>query len=155
MQNANYYSNLLKTEEVTSFITTRHISEKTMLETEHCTWPIHFMEQVHGHHFEVVGSDDPAGSAGEADALVTARKKVLLRVRVADCLPVLIYLPGQAVAAIHSGRASTEANIVGKVLQYFKNAYSNNRAPTVWLGPCICFDCYQIDRATDVDGRRR
>ncbi|MEO1260442.1 MAG: polyphenol oxidase family protein [Bacteroidota bacterium] len=150
MKTVNYYSNLLKTNEVASFITTKNISEKEILEAEQCEWPIHFMDQVHGHHFEKVGLNDPAGSAGEADALVTERKKVLLRVRVADCLPVLIYLPGHAVAAIHSGRASTEGNIVGKVLQYFKNTYPIEKAPTVWLGPCICYDCYQIDRATDL-----
>ena len=150
MQAAKYYSHLLSPDQVVSFITTKHISEDEMLEAEACSWPIFFMNQVHGHHFKIINANTPAGSVGEADALISERNKILLRVRVADCLPVLVYLPGQAVAAIHSGRASTEGNIVGKVLWHFKNTYPSVETPVVWLGPCICFDCYQIDRETDL-----
>lgn len=147
---ANYYKNLLQTDEVVSFITTKYISEKEMMAAESCDWPIYSMNQVHGYHFEIIQEKHPAGSIGEADAIISARKNILLRVRVADCLPVLIYLPGRAVAAIHSGRASTEGNIVGRVLNNFQKNYLKENQPTIWLGPCICYDCYQIDREKDL-----
>lgn len=146
-----YYKDLLKTEEVYSFITTKHGGELELLRSESCDWPVYFMEQVHGNHFEIVEKrDGESGLVGQADAMITMQKQILLRVKVADCLPVLAYFPGQAVAAIHSGRASTEGNIVGKVLQYMKSTYPSIQQPILWLGPCICFGCYQIDRETDL-----
>lgn len=151
VQPSTYYKDLLKTNEVISLITTKHISELELIHSASCSWPIYFMEQVHGNHFEIVEkSNGMAGAVGQADAIITRQKQILLRVKVADCLPVLAYFPNHAVAAIHSGRASTEGNIVGKVLQYLKDEQPLLQSPILWLGPCICFDCYQIDREADL-----
>lgn len=150
-QPSTYYKDLLKTEGVHSFITTKQTGELELMRSESCDWPIHFMEQVHGNHFEIVEKEAGiSGSVGQADAMITMQKQILLRVKVADCLPVLAYFPDHAVAAIHSGRASTEGNIVGRVLQYLKAQKPSSQSPILWLGPCICFDCYQIDRETDL-----
>ena len=149
-QPITHYDNLLRTNAVFSFITTKHGSEQELLKTEKCEWPIYFIDQVHGNNFKVIKNQNVSGSMGEADAMITDRKKILLRVRVADCLPVLAYFPDQFIAAIHSGRASTEGNIVGKVLQFIKENNKTHEQPILWLGPCICFDCYQIDRETDL-----
>ena len=146
-----YYKNLLKTDEVSSFITTRYIDGTALTNTENGDWPVHYMKQVHGHHFEMVSNDSETPTCvGEADGIITFQKQILLRVKVADCLPVLAYFPNRAVAAIHSGRASTEGNIVGRMLRYMKNIHAPSPPPIFWLGPCICFDCYQIDRKTDL-----
>lgn len=145
----SYYNNLLQSDKTLSFITTKNISESELIKKENCTWPIHYMEQVHGNDFKIITNNSPK-NIGEADGIITDQKNILLRVRVADCLPVLIYLPNQAVAAIHSGRASTEGNIVGRVLHYFKNNYASDKNPIIWLGPCICSNCYQINRELDL-----
>ena len=150
-QASTYYKNLLQSGEARSFITTRHITEPALLKTESCNWPVYRMDQVHSNHFEVVTDQhNPAEIISGTDALITFQKQILLRVKVADCLPVLAYFPDKAIAAIHSGRASTKKNIVGRVLQYIKVNHAPILPPTLWLGPCICYNCYQIDRVTDL-----
>ena len=148
-KNHPYYRDLMQSNEVLSFITTKNIYETEILKAENCIMPVYYMEQVHGNDFKIINLGTPKNT-GEVDGIITTQKNILLRVRVADCLPVLVYLPGQVVAAIHSGRASTEGNIVGKILHYIKNNYSSDKKPNIWLGPCICFNCYQINRDLDL-----
>src|SRR3982751_1860020 len=107
-----------------------------------------WLEQVHG--IDVVDVDlAPVTNADRrprADAAVTRMARVVLSVRVADCLPVLFSdREGSVVAAAHAGwrglRAGILENTVGTM----------GRAPpdiVAWLGPAIGQRAFEV--GTDV-----
>jgi len=71
-----------------------------------------FVDQVHG--TDVVEAVGPwAGSAPQADAVVTTRNGLALAVMVADCVPVLLADPVRgAVGVAHAGRVGLAAGVV-------------------------------------------
>jgi YfiH family protein len=123
------------------------------------------MEQTHSDDFAEVSEENflpeiRVVTIPKVDAVITTKKNILLSVKTADCLPILIYWENglgsnsSGVAAIHSGRAGTEKKILTKVLLHLKNKYQVGKTEgdklTVWLGPAICKNCYQIDRKTNL-----
>lgn len=90
--------------------------------------------QVHGR--DVLRVEAP-GLAGEADALVSARRGLLLAIRVADCVPILV--AGQdGVAAIHAGWRGLALGVIPAALE----ALGPARAAAV--GPCISAAAYEV-----------
>lgn len=81
-----------------------------------------------------------------ADALITDIKGQFLIVRSADCLPILLFDPDKyVVAAVHSGRAGTRANIVGKCIQAMVEHYTCNPQDIIaHVGAGICEAHYQV-----------
>ena len=82
-----------------------------------------FMQQVHGGDVALVGADhagagvrDHATAVAGVDGLVTTQEDLALAVLVADCVPVILVDPGNAVAAVHAGRGGVEANVVDAAL---------------------------------------
>src|SRR4030042_5311317 len=73
---------------------------------------IFFPVQRHTDNILVIGSDlKPA----IADAVVTDRKRLLLGVKVADCVPILLFDRKRAIiGAVHAGWRGTEENIKRK-----------------------------------------
>jgi polyphenol oxidase len=122
-----------------------------------------FMEQVHGPGVAVV-DDRHAGrgltSHGDAvegvDALVTAAEDLALVVMVADCVPVLLALPGRAIAAAHAGRRGIETEVlaatVARLVDVGQGAAGEVEA---LIGPAIGGCCYEVpaDLAEAVAGR--
>lgn len=98
----------------------------------------------------------------DVDAVITNQKNILLTVKTADCLPILIYFSdsnkSEIIAAIHSGRVSTEKKILTKVLEHLKLKYKIDKllinSPTakltIWFGPAICKKCYQINQEKNI-----
>ena len=62
--------------------------------------PIQIMTQNHGNQVSVI---EQSVSAPVADAMVSSNKEIALVVRVADCLPLLLYSTN-VIAAVHVGR---------------------------------------------------
>lgn len=99
----------------------------------------------------------------QTDACFTSQPSTTLIVRTADCLPILLsaYTTDEAgstrfVAAAHAGRKGTQQNILYKLLEELAVSYSFSEILakpasklSVWFGPAICVDCYQIERETD------
>jgi YfiH family protein len=81
-----------------------------------------------------------------ADAVVTNRKGVAIGVRVADCVPILLYDVRQKVAgAVHAGWRGTADGIIKKTIAVFRQKY--NSAPQdviVAIGPSIKGSCYVV-----------
>lgn len=109
-----------------------------------------FMRQVHGSDVAVVGPDergrglgDHTQAVGPADALVTFDPGVALVVQVADCVPVLLWDPGRAVAAVHAGRGGVEADVVDATLRTMA-APAPDRVTAV-IGPAIGGCCYEVE----------
>jgi YfiH family protein len=100
--------------------------------------PVAVMQQVHGDQVVVV---DAVTKTPTADALVTSNKEIALAVRVADCLPLLMYSEN-VVAAVHVGRKG----LVNKVAENAVNQMRKLGAEEIQgvVGPHICGDCYEV-----------
>ncbi len=93
------------------------------------------VSQVHG--AGVIVADGP-GLLGEADALITRQRGLLLAIRTADCVPVLVVGGGGEIAAIHAGWRGLAAGVIPAAL----SAMSAPRLAVV--GPCISAASYQV-----------
>ncbi len=100
-------------------------------------------EQVHGKY--IVSVDSPVTSP-KTDALVTARKDILLTISVADCVPVLLFDSKRRIAcAIHAGWRGTASNISGEVVRYIVENYASNTQDIVaFIGPSAGVCCYEV-----------
>lgn len=102
--------------------------------------------QTHSNNIAQVCSNDLGREMPQADALITDKKDVFLSIRVADCVPVLLYDPVKmAIGLAHAGwRGSINKiteNTVGKMIR----AYDCNPSDfTAVIGPCIGKCCYQV-----------
>lgn len=102
-----------------------------------------FMHQTHSDKVIIV---DRKSQNISADAMISIDKKVALCVRVADCLPILICdFKTQAKAAIHSGRAGSFKNILGKTVAQMQREFGcNTRDLGVVIGFGIKDCCYEV-----------
>ena len=83
----------------------------------------------------------------KADAIITHLSEIPIGIFTADCLPILIYDPGQHVAAaVHAGRKGTCQNIVNKTIRAMSKEYGcRPEALVAGIGPGIGGCCYEID----------
>ncbi len=111
-------------------------------------------EQVHGAEVAVVV--EPGHSAG-VDALVTNVPGLVLGIYVADCAAVyLADINGRAVGLIHSGRAGTEMNIVGRTIARLQERFDVRPEDlVVELSPCIRPPLYETDFAAAILAQAR
>ncbi len=81
-----------------------------------------------------------------ADSVITTEKGVLLGIKVADCVPILLYDPvRRIVAATHAGWRGTARGILGKTIGVFLERY--NSLPDdiiISMGPSIRWCCYRV-----------
>jgi hypothetical protein len=127
---------------------TRHISLDEMLSRLSSDFYPVVMDQVHGGDVVVIDGPITDGAAPGCDAIVSNDPKALLTVRTADCLPVLVWHPSGAKAAIHAGRKSTEQGILERTLLTMTDlGYESDFM--IWFGPRLCVSCHQIDRDND------
>ena len=86
------------------------------------------------------------------DALVTRQKDLLLVIKMADCAPLLFYdAVTETIAAAHAGRVGTNLGIAEKTVEHLAKNHSIRPSDLrVIIGPSICVNCYQIDRAKDL-----
>ena len=96
---------------------------------------------VHGAEVAVVRG--PGLSPG-CDALVTRERGIALAVTTADCLPLILTLPG-TVAVAHCGWRGTAAGLPGRtVLAACAAAAVPPQEVKAYLGPCIRPCCYEV-----------
>lgn len=145
--------------------------EETLNKKEFSKFSFVEMEQTHSNNFiEIFEAPKNKQIIPNVDALITTKKNILLVVKTADCLPILIHWKSaqnhnlhEGIVAIHSGRVGTEKKILSKVIKYLKLKYGvgSKKAPTdldkiqtnnltIWLGPAICKECYQVDKKSDL-----
>ncbi|MCB9671764.1 MAG: peptidoglycan editing factor PgeF [Alphaproteobacteria bacterium] len=103
------------------------------------------VNQVHGDRvLRVDAGGGPLATLGDADALVTTARGVVLAVRTADCVPVLFAVPG-GVAAAHAGWRGVAAAIVPATLRALCEATGASPADVrVAVGPHIGPDVYEV-----------
>lgn len=106
--------------------------------------PVQRMHQVHGATVvDVVSPVSSTSTVPRADALVTSLPAVALMTRAADCVPVLLAdVSAGMVAAVHSGRAGLEADVVGATVRRMRSLGADQ--VHAWIGPHVCGACYEV-----------
>ncbi len=101
------------------------------------------MRQVHSGTVRVV---DRGGISDDTDGLLTATPGVLLGVRVADCVPVLLYDPRrEAAGAIHCGWRPIVSGILERALELMHSEWGSRPEDVLAaLGPSAGPCCYEI-----------
>ncbi len=101
-------------------------------------------KQIHSNIVEIVTQKD-LGRHFECDGFVTNEKDLLLTVKVADCVPILLYDDSGVIGAVHAGWRGTVSgiavNAVKKMLLLGASAENIKAA----IGPCIHSCCYEVD----------
>jgi YfiH family protein len=100
--------------------------------------PIQIMTQNHGNQVSVI---EQSVSAPVADAMVSSNKEIALVVRVADCLPLLLYSTN-VIAAVHVGRKGLMNQVAVNAVAEMKKLGAAEITGVV--GPHICGQCYEV-----------
>ncbi|MEU9583089.1 peptidoglycan editing factor PgeF [Streptomyces werraensis] len=130
--------------------TNRELAAKALgVDPDRVVW----MNQVHGADAVVV--DEPWGDrpVPEVDAVVTARRGLVLAVLTADCVPVLLADPVAGVAAAaHAGRPGLVAGIVPAAVRAMTGLGADPARIVARTGPAVCGRCYEVpeDMRADV-----
>jgi polyphenol oxidase len=154
LENKQYYQELIKDENLETYLTTREGSLDWMINKGPLKNQVVIdMEQVHSNDiFEV--NMMPRSCNRETvvcvDGLITKLKNVFLVVRTADCMPVIVYHPKSIIAVVHAGRKGTEECILYKALENIKERFNIFDGFKIWFGPAICNNCYQIDKKDNI-----
>lgn len=115
--------------------------------------------QVHGRELAVIDAffADRSTFAVEPllqgyDALATQCPDITLMVRVADCVPVILYAPDQEMAAVvHAGWRGTLAGIAGETARKMMQLYhAEAGAIRAGIGPAIGPCCYRVQEEVAV-----
>ncbi len=82
-----------------------------------------------------------------ADAVVTVRKDIVIGIRVADCVPVLIFERTRGIiAAVHAGWRGTAASILKKTVQTMIDRFHGSPGEMLLaIGPAIRGCSYGVD----------
>jgi purine-nucleoside/S-methyl-5'-thioadenosine phosphorylase / adenosine deaminase len=132
---------------VRGFFTTKRIGDDADEVLRYCAVPasrFYMPVQKHTDKIIVVGHDaEPV----VGDAVVTHRSGIAIGVRVADCVPVLVFeRKAGLVAAVHAGWRGTASGILRKTIDTMIERF--NAEPTEMLlaiGPSIKGCCYCVD----------
>ncbi|QHW30361.1 peptidoglycan editing factor PgeF [Paenibacillus rhizovicinus] len=111
-------------------------------------------EQVHGDRVMVVGKADRgkgresrSSSVGDADAMITNEKNVLLTSFYADCVPLYFYDPVKGVVALaHAGWKGTVLEIARKTVEAMSERFGCVPEDIqAAIGPSIGLCCYEVN----------
>ncbi|MBV8207750.1 MAG: peptidoglycan editing factor PgeF [Acidobacteria bacterium] len=102
------------------------------------------LRQVHSDTIHVVNEQTASQLTG--DGLITAVAGLALKIRTADCVPLLIAASdGRAVGAFHAGWRGTLARIAEKAVGAFRQRLDIAPEELVAaIGPCIHSCCYEV-----------
>lgn len=102
-------------------------------------------EQVHGNHVEIVSQP---GLYPATDGLITARRGIVLAVKIADCVPLLFFDPVKTVlAVVHAGWRGVIYGIIPAAVQSMIDEFFVRPENLLCaIGPSIRSCCYEIQR---------
>jgi YfiH family protein len=101
----------------------------------------YYIKQVHGN--KVINLDNDSKFSHVCDGLITRKKKQVIGILTADCIPLIISSKcGNIVCALHVGRKGLEYNIIKNAFKIL-NKYSYEYE--AWVGPAISKKYYIVD----------
>ncbi len=102
-------------------------------------------KQIHSALVETVTEAD-LGREFACDGFVTDRKRLLLTVKTADCVPILLCdEKAGVIAAVHAGWRGTVAGIACEAVNKMTDLGADPSAIVAAIGPCIHRECYEVD----------
>ena len=101
-------------------------------------------KQIHSNIVEIVTKND-LGRHFECDGFVTNEKDLLLTVKVADCVPILLYDDSGVIGAVHAGWRGTVNGIAVNAVKKMIMLGASAENIKVAIGPCIHACCYEVD----------
>jgi polyphenol oxidase len=115
------------------------ISNALLIKKENVYLPI----QKHTDKVLVLDSDL---NPGEADAVITQRRDVIIGVQVADCVPMLLFDRRKSViGAVHAGWRGTVYQIIKKAINRMIAVYGSKPEDIrIAIGPSIKGTCYEV-----------
>ena len=103
------------------------------------------LHQIHSNKFFFVDKNKKYKKKLIGDALITNKKKIILGILTADCVPIIIYDPKlNYVSAIHAGWKGAYKEIIKKVVKYLIKSGSRPKDLIAAIGPCITQKNYEI-----------
>jgi len=103
------------------------------------------LNQIHSNKFFFVNDYKLKKKRLVGDALLTNRRKLIIGVLTADCVPVLLYDKKlKIISAIHAGWKGAYKGIIKKVVRYLKKRGSESKNIIAAIGPCICQKNYEV-----------
>lgn len=131
------YPDNFKSTEVVAFFTKKNFNLELL------TVPIYFPIQRHTDNVLVLKD---ISHREIADAVMTNRKNILIGVKVADCVPILIFdSANKVVAAVHAGWRGTAKGILKKTILKMKETFNSEpKNLIVAIGPSIKGCCYEV-----------
>lgn len=106
------------------------------------------VKQVHGNDVAVVGNkkDNPDEYRKvEADAIITKAPNIAVAVRTADCVPILLVAPNQAVCAVHGGWRGIIGGVIESAVMKLKDEIGVKPQEIFSaIGPHIGDCCYEV-----------
>lgn len=111
-------------------------------------YPVVALRQVHGDEVVIFNGEEPKDLWYKGgDALLTLIPGYALAVFTADCLPILIFDPGQAaVGIVHAGWRGTAKGVVSKAIKKMREVFKSSvEDMQIGIGPGICPSCLEVD----------
>jgi hypothetical protein len=98
-------------------------------------------------HTDIVMELDPSLTPKVADAVITDRFDVLIGIKVADCVPVLVFdTRNLVIGAVHAGWRGTAKGILRKTINQLEYRYrSRPEDLLISIGPSIKECCYEVN----------
>jgi len=127
----------MRTKKLDNFLHALNLQKKNLV----------LMEQVHGDKVKVVDGDEKGKVIPEIDGMVTAKPRVVLGVKTADCLPILFYDPVEKIIGVaHAGWKGVLKKIGQKMVDLMVRNGSSPLNILVGVGPHIGGCCYTVSR---------
>jgi YfiH family protein len=117
------------------------------LSTAFPEYHLRFVRQTHSDVVITSHSPDEVRVEENADAHLTAKGKLALCIRTADCLPIMIFEPqSRLIAAIHAGWRGIANGIVLRACEHLLSLGGTLNRAHVWIGPHISGDSFEVGR---------
>lgn len=101
------------------------------------------MTQDHG----IVISQATLGARSIGDGIWIQEEGVGLIIRTADCLPVVLFdSSSRLLMSLHCGFRGVRDGIIDEAVGFLKRKSVDLSVLFAFLGPCICSNCYTVDR---------
>lgn len=129
----------LKEQPIKAFFTYKNINLNSILQGK----PLYMPEQRHTDEVVILSENFQIPIA---DGVITDRRGVFIGVKVADCLPILIYAKkSRVIGAVHAGWRGTAKGILKKaVLKMIDNFKVDPSEILISIGPSIRGCCYEV-----------
>ena len=108
---------------------------------------IYLLNQIHSNKYFFIKDHKSKKNKLIGDALITNKRKIILGVLTADCVPILIFDKKlKMISALHAGWKGAFKGIISTVIKYFIKNGSESKNLIAAIGPCISQKNYEVQK---------